>query len=78
MREMGAFKPGEMVGGTAAHWAAMRAAFSRMISKCTRASRNTMAHRSFPRTAICVDWGVTWDEVEPHYDQFERYPWRRR
>src|SRR4029453_10989372 len=53
MREMGAFKPGEMVGGTSAHWAATRAAFCRMISKSARASSSATANRSFLRTAIC-------------------------
>ena len=29
------------------------------------------ARSSFPRTAPAQDWGVTFEEFEPYYDQFE-------
>ena len=45
MREMGAFKPGEMVVARRHIGAAMRAASCRMISKCIPVSRSAMANR---------------------------------
>ena len=42
-----------------------------MISKCARASRSATARSFIPEDCNLQDWGVTWDEIEPYYDQFE-------
>ena len=51
MRELGSFKPGEMVGGTAAHWGGNARRFLQTISSSARKSRSATARLSFPRTA---------------------------
>ena len=71
MREMGAFKPGEMVGGTSAHWGAN----ARRFLPHDFAMRSRIEERygkSFiPADCNLQDWGLDWDEIEPYYDQFE-------
>ena len=42
-----------------------------MISKCARASQQRYGASFIPEDCNLQDWGVTWDEVEPYYDQFE-------
>lgn len=71
MREMGAFKPGEMVGGTGAHWGVN----ARRFLPHDLEMRSRIAERygkSFiPEDCTVQDWGLAWDDVEPYYDQFE-------
>src|SRR5260370_39272966 len=50
MREMGAFKPGEMVGGTADHWAANAAPFLPHLSKIPPPTHNPSSKHSIPET----------------------------
>ena len=71
MRELGSFKPGEMVGGTAAHWGGNARRFLphdfELRSKITERYGEAFS----PKDSTIQDWGVTWDEIEPYYDQFE-------
>jgi gluconate 2-dehydrogenase alpha chain len=72
MREMGSFKPGEIVGGTAAHWGCNARRFLPYDFEIR--SRMTERHgkKFFPEDCTSQDWGVTYDELEPYYDQFEQ------
>ena len=71
MRELGSFKPGEIVGGTAAHWGCNARRFLPYDFEIR--SRMTAMHGKsfFPEDCTSQDWGVTYDELEPYYDQFE-------
>ena len=71
MRELGSFKPGEIVGGTAAHWGCNARRFLPYDFEIR--SRMTALHGKnfFPEDCTSQDWGVTYDELEPYYDQFE-------
>ncbi len=71
MRELGSFKPGEIVGGTAAHWGCNARRFLPYDFEIR--SRMTARHGKnfFPEDCTSQDWGVTYDELEPYYDQFE-------
>ena len=71
MRELGSFKPGEIVGGTAAHWGCNARRFLPYDFEIR--SRLTEKHGKtfFPQDCTSQDWGVTYDELEPYYDQFE-------
>jgi gluconate 2-dehydrogenase alpha chain len=53
MREMGAFKPGEMVGGTAAHWGGNARRFLPHDFEIHSRIKERYGASSFPRTAIC-------------------------
>jgi gluconate 2-dehydrogenase alpha chain len=71
MRRLGSFLPGEGVGGAAVHWNGVTWRFlpwdfetrSRTIA---RYGKNFMAE-----DCTSQDWGVTYDELEPHFDRFE-------
>ena len=71
MREMGAFKPGEMVGGTAAHWGGNARRFLPHDLEMHSRIKERYGASLIPEDCHLQDWGVTWDEVEPYYDQFE-------
>ena len=71
MRELGSFKPGEIVGGTAAHWGANARRFLPYDFEIR--SRMTERHGAnfFPEDCTSQDWGITYEDLEPYYDQFE-------
>ncbi len=71
MRELGSFKPGEIVGGTAAHWGCNARRFLPYDFEIR--SRMTARHGKnfFPADCTSQDWGLTYEELEPYYDQFE-------
>ncbi len=71
MRELGAFKPGEMVGGTSAHWGANARRFLPHDFEIRSQIQKRYGKSFIPEDCNLQDWGVTWDEVEPYYDQFE-------
>ncbi len=72
MRELGSFKPGEIVGGTAAHWGchARRLLPDDFILRSKAAEK--YGKNIFTEDCTSQDWGVTYDELEPYYDQFEQ------
>ena len=71
MRELGSFKPGEMVGGTAAHWGGNARRFLPHDFELRSSIVERYGRNFLPGDSTIQDWGVTWDEVEPYYDQFE-------
>ena len=71
MREMGAFKPGEMVGGTSAHWGGNARRFLPHDFEMRSRIEQRYGKSFIPEDCHLQDWGLTWDEVEPYYDQFE-------
>jgi len=72
IRQVGAWQIGLGVGGSAVHWA----------GQCFRYSPDEFRLRSqferqygpgiFPEDMTSQDWAVTYDELEPYYDRFER------
>jgi len=71
MRELGSIKPGEMVGGTAAHWGGNARRFLPHDFELRSKITERYGEAFFPKDSTIQDWGVTWDEIEPYYDQFE-------
>jgi gluconate 2-dehydrogenase alpha chain len=71
MREMGAFKPGEMVGGTSAHWGGNARRFLPHDFEIRSRIEERYGASFIPADCNLQDWGITWDEIEPYYDQFE-------
>ena len=72
MRQLGSFLPGEGVGGAAVHWNGQTWRFLPWDFE-TR-SRTIARYGNDALAADCTsqDWGVTYDELEPHFDMFER------
>ena len=71
MRRLGSFLPGTGVGGGGVHWNAEMWRFlpSDFVLKTHLTERYGAAF--LPPDMTIQDWGVTYDELEPHYDRFE-------
>ena len=71
MRQLGSFLPGMNVGGAGVHWNGQTWRF--LPSDFLARSHNTERYgaQAIPDTMTIQDWGVTYDELEPHYDRFE-------
>ena len=73
MRRLGAFLPGEGVGGSGVHWNGVT---FRWMPKKDLQIRTHYQERvgagGIPADMTLQDWGITYDELEPFYDTFER------
>ncbi len=71
IRSWGAFMPPNGVGGGGVHWNAETWRF--LPSDFVVRSHLTQRYGSkfLPQDMTIQDWGVTYDELEPHYDRFE-------
>jgi gluconate 2-dehydrogenase alpha chain len=72
MRRLGAFLPGNGLGGAGAHWNGLHWRFlpSDLALRSHLESRYGKA--AIPADMPIADFGVTYDELEPHYDRFEK------
>jgi gluconate 2-dehydrogenase alpha chain len=71
IRNWGAFMPPNGVGGGGVHWNAETWRF--LPSDFVLRSHLTERYGAsfLPEDITIQDWGVTYDELEPHYDRFE-------
>src|ERR1700693_144798 len=65
MREMGSFKPGECVGGTAAHWGCHARRFLPWDFETRSQTLERYGKNHFPEDCTSQDWGLSYDELEP-------------
>ena len=70
MRRWGSFLPGEGVGGAGVHWNGQTWRF--LPSDFVAASHNTERYGPLPDGMTVQDYGVTYDELEPHFDRFDK------
>jgi gluconate 2-dehydrogenase alpha chain len=70
MRRWGSFLPGEGVGGGGVHWNGQTWRF--LPSDFVAASHNTARYGALADGMTVQDYGVTYDELEPHYDRFDK------
>lgn len=71
MRELGSFKPGECVGGAAVHWGGQARRFLPWDFETRSRTETRYGKKQIPDDCTSQDWGLTYDELEPYYDQFE-------
>lgn len=71
MRKWGSFLPGVGVGGSGVHWNGQTFRFlpSDFIAKTHNEERYGA---TLPPEMTVQDYGVTYDELEPHFDRFEK------
>ena len=71
MRHLGSFLPGINVGGAGVHWNGQTWRF--LPSDFVACSHNLQRYGkdAIPDDMTIQDWGVSYDELEPHYDKFE-------
>ncbi|OGA37467.1 MAG: GMC family oxidoreductase [Betaproteobacteria bacterium RIFCSPLOWO2_12_FULL_62_13] len=71
MREMGSFKPGECVGGAGVHWGGTSFRFLPWDFETRSRTIERYGKNRIPEDCTSQDWGITYGELEPYYDQFE-------
>jgi gluconate 2-dehydrogenase alpha chain len=69
MRRLGSFLPGTNVGGSGLHWNGQTWRF--LPTDFLTKTHNEQRYGPLPEGMTVQDWGVTYEELEPHYDQFE-------
>jgi gluconate 2-dehydrogenase alpha chain len=71
MRSLGSFLPGIGVGGAGIHWNGMTFRFlpTDFVARSHNVARYGAA--AVTEDMTIEDWGVTYDELEPHFDGFE-------
>jgi gluconate 2-dehydrogenase alpha chain len=71
MRELGAFKTGECVGGAGVTWGGSTFRFLPWDFEVRSRTIERYGAAMLPGDCTSQDWGITYEELEPHYDQFE-------
>jgi len=72
MRHLGSFNPGSGVGGAMVHWNGQTWRFLPEDFTIRSHTEKRYGKGFIPEDMTIQDWGVTYDELEPYYDRFER------
>ena len=72
MRQFGSFHPGQGLGGSGIHWAAETWRFYPTDYNYRTHHIERYGEDRLPEGSRIQDWPVTYEELEPHYTQFEQ------
>lgn len=72
IRRLGSFLPGEGVGGSAIHWSGGTWRWTDMDFKIRSLYEERYGKKFIPSDMTIQDWGITYSELEPYYDKFEK------
>ena len=72
VRRLGAFLPGEAVGGAGLHWSGGTWRWTDMEFKARSMYEGRYGRTYIPNDNFVRDWGISYAEMEPYYDKFER------
>ena len=72
VRRMEAFLPGEGMGGAANHWNGQTWRWAEYDPVLRTRLESRYGRKAIPADMPIQDWGVTWAEMEPYHDLFER------
>ena len=72
MRRLGSFLPGEGVGGAGSHWNGINWRWGDMELQIRSRYEEKYGKAFIPEDMTIQDWGVTYAEMEPFYDKFEK------
>ncbi len=72
MRRLGSFLPGEGVGGAGAHWNGVTWRWNDTEFKIRSRYEERYGKKFIPEDMTIQDWGITYAELEPYYEKFER------
>ena len=72
IRRWSAFLPGEGVGGTLNHWGGMHWRYLPTDFRIRSVIRERYGASAIPPDMTIEDWPVTYDELEPYYDRFDK------
>jgi gluconate 2-dehydrogenase alpha chain len=72
MRQLGSFRPAAGAGGAGVHWNGQNWRFLPADFLARSHNEQRYGKKFIPEDMTIQDWGVTYEELEPHYDAFER------
>jgi gluconate 2-dehydrogenase alpha chain len=72
IRRLEAFLPGEGMGGAANHWNGQTWRWSEYDPTLRSRLESRYGKSAIPRDMTVQDWGITYSEMEPYHDLFER------
>lgn len=72
MRQMGSFLLGEGLGGSGTHWNGMTYRFLPYDFEIKSMTEEKYGKDKLPADFQLQDWGITYDEIEPYFDKFEK------
>lgn len=72
MRQLGSFLPGTDVGGAGVHWNGQTFRFQESDLAFRTHHEQRYGRGFIPEEVVSRDWGVTYAELEPFYDRFEK------
>src|SRR3984885_4717131 len=72
IRRIGAFLPGEGVGGSGIHWGGLHWRFLPSDFRIRSALTERYGANALPDGMTIQDWPVSYDELESHYDRFDK------
>lgn len=72
IRYLGAFCPASGVGGSSAHYGGLTTRFAPWEFEIRSRTVERYGEEAIPEGSTIQDWGVTYDDLEPYYDRFER------
>jgi gluconate 2-dehydrogenase alpha chain len=71
VRRWESFLPGTGLGGSMVHWNGQTYRFQDNDFQLATRTRERYGKDFLDRDVTIQDWGITYDELEPHYDRFE-------
>ena len=72
MRHLGSFRPASGAGGAGVHWNGQNWRFQPTDFQLRSHMTQRYGAKFIPADMTIQDWGITYDELEPYYDRFER------
>ena len=72
MRQLGSFLLGEGLGGAGVHWGGMAFRFHPWDFEIKSRTLKRYGPEAISVDCTIQDWGITYDELEPYYDRFDR------
>jgi gluconate 2-dehydrogenase alpha chain len=70
-RQLGSFLPGTGVGGSGIHWGGQSWRYHPWDFTTYSSTVERYGKKMIPEGSTIQDWGITYAELEPYYDQFE-------
>ncbi len=72
MRQYGSFLLGEGLGGAGVHWNGQTFRFLPYDFQIRSMTEERYGKTKIPQDMTIQDWGITYDELEPYFDAFEK------
>src|ERR1700754_2843061 len=72
MRKLGSFLPGEGVGGAGVHWNGVTWRWLEWDHQARKMTVDKYGEKIIPEHMQLQDWPMTYEELEPYYDMYEK------